>query len=251
MLDGKEVTPNAVKKGQVLMVCTSRGASDDNKKTGAWLAEFAVPYYEFQKAGYDVTLASIAGGEIPVDPTSETVLRDSEAKRFEQDEAAQQQLHHSVPLSGIQQPESYDAVFLVGGHGAIWDMPTDSKLQSVVQEVWGAGKIVASVCHGPAGLVNVVDKQTGQPLVAGKTVTCFSDAEETAMGLMGKSAPFKLESKLKELGANVSVGVPMTSHAKRDGRLITGQNNMSIHKVSELVIEALNELTASRHAAAA
>jgi hypothetical protein len=38
--------------------------------SGLWLEELAAPYYMFHDAGLKVTIASIAGGEIPVDKTS-------------------------------------------------------------------------------------------------------------------------------------------------------------------------------------
>ena len=37
---------------------------------GLWLEELAAPYYMFRDAGFKVTIASIEGGEIPVDETS-------------------------------------------------------------------------------------------------------------------------------------------------------------------------------------
>ncbi len=35
-----------------------------------WLEELAAPYYAFKEAGFKVTIASVSGGEIPVDETS-------------------------------------------------------------------------------------------------------------------------------------------------------------------------------------
>ena len=39
-------------------------------RAGLWLEELAAPYYAFKEAGFKVTVASISGGEIPVDETS-------------------------------------------------------------------------------------------------------------------------------------------------------------------------------------
>ena len=38
--------------------------------TGLWLEELAAPYLIMKEAGIDVTIASVKGGKIPLDPTS-------------------------------------------------------------------------------------------------------------------------------------------------------------------------------------
>src|SRR5574337_1061748 len=57
---------------KILMVLTSHGQlGETGKATGLWLEELAAPYYVFKDAGADITLASPAGGQPPVDPNSE------------------------------------------------------------------------------------------------------------------------------------------------------------------------------------
>ena len=79
---------------KVLMVLTSHDQlGNTGRKTGFWLEEFAAPYYAFKDAGADVTLASPAGGQPPLDPVSD--LPDSQTDqtcRFATDPAAQQAL---------------------------------------------------------------------------------------------------------------------------------------------------------------
>jgi putative intracellular protease/amidase len=66
----------------------------------------------------------------------------------------------------------------------------------------------------------------GKPLVADRTVTAFSDAEEDAAGTRDAS-PFSLQEELAGLGATVEVTAPFTVNGRRDGNLVTGQNPMS------------------------
>ncbi|MGO3046501.1 MAG: type 1 glutamine amidotransferase domain-containing protein, partial [Psychrobacter celer] len=57
----------------ILMVLTSHDKlGDTGKQTGFWLEEFAAPYYAFLDAGANITLASPAGGQPPLDPSSDT-----------------------------------------------------------------------------------------------------------------------------------------------------------------------------------
>ena len=55
----------------ILMITTSTTAMGDwGEPTGVWFEELAAPYYAFVDAGAAVTLASIAGGSVPIDPRS-------------------------------------------------------------------------------------------------------------------------------------------------------------------------------------
>ena len=65
--------------------------------------------------------------------------------------------------------DKYDAVFLPGGHGICYE--TDSPaLKHTLDQAWAAGKVVAAVCHGPAGLVTATNP-AGEPIVKGRNVT--------------------------------------------------------------------------------
>jgi putative intracellular protease/amidase len=53
------------------MVLTSHGTLGNTcRKTGFWLKELAAPYYTFKDAAIEITLASLAGGQPPLDPKS-------------------------------------------------------------------------------------------------------------------------------------------------------------------------------------
>ncbi|KXZ42941.1 hypothetical protein GPECTOR_110g234 [Gonium pectorale] len=54
---------------RVVIVCTSCDKLGD-EPTGCWAEEVVAPYHVFKKHGYEVTIASIKGGEIPMDDAS-------------------------------------------------------------------------------------------------------------------------------------------------------------------------------------
>ncbi|VFR17558.1 ThiJ/PfpI family protein [plant metagenome] len=143
----------------------------------------------------------------------------------------------TVPLSAIDISE-YDAVFLPGGHGTMWDLPESAELAAMLGRAWAEGKVVAAVCHGPAGLVNVKD-ENGAPLVSGRRVTAFSDSEERAAGL-DEAVPFLLENRLRELGGRYENVADFQPFAVADGRLVTGQNPASSGLTAKLTLQALN-----------
>jgi putative intracellular protease/amidase len=70
-------------------------------------------------------------------------------------------------------------------------------------------------------------------------VNSFTDAETDQIGLVGIE-PFLLESRLRDLGAKFECSGNFTSHAVRDGRLVTGQNPQSTEAIAKLLIEAID-----------
>ncbi len=224
---------------RILMVTTSHAVMGDTEKpTGLWLEELAVPYLRFANAGAEVSVASIQGGKIPVDPrsTPPTGPEAPAVERFLADPAAARTLTRSVPIESVDSTR-FDAVFLPGGHGTMFDFPISLALASAVSRAWTSGRVVAAVCHGPAGLLRAVDSDR-RPVVAGRRVTAFSNAEEEAVGLT-RAVPFLLQTRLESLGAKVETGPSFQPFAIADGRLVTGQNPASSGKAADLTLMAI------------
>lgn len=218
---------------KILMVLTSAGAMNDGEKTGLWLEEFTEPWRVFRDAGCDITVASLKGGSIPIDPRSDPTPE----QREKWDEAIRL-LADTRPLESVWEKD-YDVVFVPGGHGTMFDMPENPLLAAVIERTYAGDRIVAAVCHGPAALVGT-KKPDGSALVQGHSVTCFSDREERDVGL-DRSVPFMLESRLRELGAEIHNGEAFGENVIVDGRLITGQNPPSSELAARKVVEALEE----------
>ena len=161
---------------RVLLVLTSHDQlGDTGEKTGFWLEEFAAPYYRLLDAGVELTLASPAGGQPPLDPkSSQPDAQTAATRRFDADSDAQGILANTVRLSEVR-AEDYDGVFYPGGHGPLWDLAVDGASISLIEGFLQQGKPVASVCHAPAVLVNVT-AANGDALVKGRAVTGFSNS---------------------------------------------------------------------------
>ena len=224
----------------ILMILTSHEAMENtDSKTGVWLGEFTDPYYEFIDAGYQVTLASPAGGKPPIDPMSTLTENITESnRRFNDDAAALSAFEHTHILSNVD-PAIYDAVFYPGGHGPIWDLATDPLSGQLILDYIAAGKPVGAVCHGPAALIKAAEIQPG--FLEGKRIAGFTNAEET-LSLRADNVPYKLETRLKELGADFhSAAVPFMSHVETSGLLVTGQNPLSAGPTAKALIALLEE----------
>ena len=210
---------------KILMVLTSHNVlGNTGKPTGFWLEEFTAPYYVFTDAGAEVTVASVKGGQPPIDPKSDAPGNQTESmERFKNDAVAQKVLATTVKLSEVTS-DGYDTVFYPGGHGPLWDLVDDTNSIALIEAFYDAGKPVAAVCHAPAVFNNVTYQ--GQPIVKGKRVTGFSNSEEDAVQLT-KVVPFLVEDELKRLGGLYEKGPDWSVYTIVDGRLITGQNPAS------------------------
>lgn len=234
---------------RVLMILTSSARMGaDGPATGLWAEEMAAPYYTLVDAGVEVSLASTAGGPVPVDPGSVRPRGENAlvVERWLADRALQARLAATVPVGGLD-VAGFDALLFPGGHGTVWDLPLDAGVKRAVEAAWQAGRLVAAVCHGVAALVAAQDP-AGRPLVAGRRVNAFTDAEERAVGL-DRVVPFLLEQRLRALGAHFESAAPWQPYAVRDGQLITGQNPQSSERVAAALLEALAPRLAPRPAA--
>ncbi|MBT2794279.1 type 1 glutamine amidotransferase domain-containing protein [Paraburkholderia strydomiana] len=222
---------------KILMVLTSHNLlGNTGKPTGFWLEEFTAPYYVFMDAGANVTVASVKGGQPPIDPKSDEPGNQTDSmERFKKDPAAQKVLANTVKLSEVTS-DGYDTVFYPGGHGPMWDLVEDKKSIALIEEFYNAGKPVAAVCHAPAVLKNVTYQ--GQPIVMGKRVTGFSNSEEEAVQLT-KIVPFLVEDELNRLGGLFEKGPDWSVFTIGDGRLITGQNPASSGPAARELIKLL------------
>ncbi len=222
---------------KILMVLTSVSTiGDTDEKTGYNVAEAAHPWKVFKDSGHFVDFASIKGGQPPRDVVDEN---DPIQVAFTKDEATRAGLYNTARVEVVD-PDQYDAVYLVGGHGAMWDFPDSEGLQRLVASIYGAGGVVGAVCHGPAGLVNVA-MENGIHLVNGKKVSAFTNEEEVAAG-KDKVIPFFLADRLEEQGAtHVSADV-FEEMVVVDDRLVTGQNPASAAGVAKEMEKLLAEV---------
>jgi len=215
----------------ILIIVTSFSNMSDGGKTGVWLEEFATPYAMFEKQNYKITIASIQGGEAPIDPRSAP----SKEQMIEWQKAIGA-LKNTVKLELVDAAQ-YDAVYIPGGHGTMFDLPDSEALKKTLERFVADEKLIASICHGPASLINI-NTPKGEPFVKGKKVTSFTNKEEYA-GKLGKHLPFLLETELTNKGAVFTAKENWSDHIEIDGNLITGQNPQSSKSIAKAIIDKL------------
>ena len=111
-------------------------------------------------------------------------------------------------------------------------------LQRLTREIFEAGGVVSSVCHGYCGLLNTEPyrrppsrrrPRADRFLLAGRSPRGRRQARAVQRG-----------SRQKERGAHYDKTlVPFVSYAVVDGNLVTGQNPGSAKETAEKIVEVL------------
>ncbi|AQG79701.1 type 1 glutamine amidotransferase domain-containing protein [Spirosoma montaniterrae] len=224
---------------RALIVCTNHtDYPTKSHKTGLWLSEATHFYDELADRNLPYDIASPEGGFIPIDEKSRD-RRDTVDEKWYNNPTFRHKLEHSLRLDEVN-PDEYQIIYLAGGHGTMWDFPENQVLQTLTRRIYEKGGMVAAVCHGVSGLLNV-KLSDGSLLIANRQITGFSTMEEKLMRL-DDEVPFLLEDALRQKNALYSKSlIPFLPHIEVDERLITGQNPLSARKVGQKVMEEMYE----------
>jgi putative intracellular protease/amidase len=228
---------------KALIITTSHSVlGDTGKKTGVYASEMTVPYYEFLNANMTVDIASIKGGEIPVEPLSlRWPLATPADKRFLTDAGFKAKTTNSLIIDNIDFTR-YDIVYMAGGWGAAYDLGTSDVLGKKISEAYAAGVILGSVCHGALGFLKAKD-QSGNPLVKGRRLTAVTDKQVKELDIT--ITPQHPERELRAAGASFESKTAFqdtfANYTVIDGTLITGQNQNAGAEVAQKMMDLLEK----------
>jgi putative intracellular protease/amidase len=227
---------------RALVITTSHGAlaapgETDGKPSGVMASEMTHPYYNFLDAGMGVDVASVEGGEIPVDPqTLMYMIRTPEDERFLNDPAFQAKVKNSLRIDDVDFTQ-YDIIFMAGGWGAAYDLGYSPVLAEKISEAYYAQTpVIGGVCHGVLGLINAKDRD-GNLLIAGRRMTGVSDKQIKELGI--EITPQHPETELRKAGAiyesQTAFQDIFATHVVVDDeqRFVTGQNQNSGHETAQ------------------
>ena len=227
---------------KALIITTSQGVlGDTGKKTGVYASEMTVPYYEFSDAKMQVDVASINGGEIPIEPISlNWPVATPADKRFLKDADFQKKVKNSLKIDDVNFTR-YDVVYMAGGWGAAYDLGTSKVLGRKISEAYSRKIILGSVCHGALGFLQVKDKK-GNPLVKGRKMTAVTDKQVKELGI--EITPQHPERDLRAAGAlfesKTALRDMFANHVVIDGTIVTGQNQNAGAETAQKMMGLLN-----------
>jgi putative intracellular protease/amidase len=223
---------------RVLIIATNHGIlGETGRKTGVYASEMTVAYYEFLDSKMDVDVASIQGGEIPIEPSSlRWPVRSTADKRFLSDSEFRDKVKHSLKITDLDFAK-YDIVYLAGGWRAAYDLGYSEALGQKISEAYAANVVLGSVCHGALGFLQAKD-QKGDPLVKGRRMTAVTDKQVKELGIM--VTPQHPERELRKAGALYESKKAFrdffASHVVVDGNLVTGENQNDAAETAQLMM---------------
>lgn len=213
-------------QAKALIITTSQATlGEDGDETGVFGSEMTAPYYQFQDSGMQVDIASIKGGEVPVDPISFSWYIISEAdQRYLEDKDFQNKVNNSLKIDDVDISQ-YDIIFIAGGWGAAYDLGYSEVLGEKMTQAYAENKAIGAVCHGPLGLLKA-KRPDGSLLVKGLKMTAVTDRQISQ--LFVTETPQHPETEMRKAGAlyesDWSVIDMFSNHVVTDGRIVTGQN---------------------------
>jgi putative intracellular protease/amidase len=220
---------------------------------GFWWSELTHPFHVFTEVGYEVEVFSPYGGRCLADGMSDP----NDASGYSKTDLISQGFIHTPELMALVEDTkrvadldvaAFDAIVVAGGQAPMFNFEPATELHRKFVAFHEAGKVAAALCHGVA-ILAYAKGSDGEYLAKGRTVTGFANVEEDfadnavwGFGMLprGKHVmPWRIEDRLKEIGANYVQAGLWRGFAVRDGNLVTGQQNFSGEETARLVVEAL------------
>lgn len=224
----------AADRPSALLVVSSHGRGDGELQPGFEMDELSQAWVILTANGYAVDIASPEGGMVVAD---EYDVKKPYNASFLADPVAVARLADTRRLAP-DMAKKHDIILIVGGKGAMFDLPISQVLQQIIVDQHARGGVIAAVCHGPAVFANITGKD-GKPFTAGKVLTGFANEEEQMFGKKWvKQFPFLIETRFIEQGARFGEAPIMLPYVAVDGKIVTGQNPYSVAAATEAAIEA-------------
>jgi putative intracellular protease/amidase len=245
---------NANAKKRIAIVIANPAVSTTTGwPVGFWWSELTHPYHVFTEVGYEVEVFSPAGGACQADGMSDP----NDASGYSRTDLISQGFIHTPGLKALVDNTkkvadidvtAFDAIVVAGGQAPMFNFEEATALHRKFAEFYEAGKVASALCHGTA-ILAYAKLSNGEYLAKGKTVTGFANVEEDfadnavwSYNMLPRDKhvmPWRIEDKLKAIGANYVQAGLWRGFAVRDGNLITGQQNFSGEETARLVVEAL------------
>ncbi len=234
------------KKSKILAIFTEqKNMTMQNGKmfsTGNHPVEALLPMLHLKNAGFDFEIATPTGKPVifemwafPSKDEHVKAIYNEYKKDFERPKKLKTFIDTSLANS-----ESYAAVFVPGGHGAMLGIPEDQNVGKILNWAHENNLFTITLCHGPGSLLTTT--LNGQKfLYEGYEMAVFPDSvdKQTPMiGYLPGHMPWALSEKLKQLGAKV-VNTKSDDTVCLDRKLITGASPLASNELGKLAAKTL------------
>lgn len=210
--------------------------------TGNHPVEALLPMLHLENAGFDFDIATPSGKPVvfemwafPKNDDAVQAIYEKYKFRLEQPRS----LQHFVD-NAFNDSESYAAVFIPGGHGAMLGIPEDINTGKILNWAHDNDLFTITLCHGPSALLATTLNEQ-EFLYTGYNMAVFPDSVDNMtpkIGYLPGKMPLGLSEKLKHLGVNL-MNTKSDETVCVDRRLITGASPLAANKLGQLAANTL------------
>ena len=233
-------------KSKILVIFTEqKNMKMQNGKlfsTGNHPVETLVPMLHLKNAGFDFEIATPTGKPVvlemwafPEKDEQVKSLYNAYKSSFERPKNLQ-----DFAATSLSAQESYAAVFVPGGHGAMLGLPEDKNVRKILNWAHEKELFTITLCHGPAALL-ATTLNDQKFLYAGYNMAVFPhsvDKMTPKIGYLPGPVPWELSEKLASLGATI-VNAKADKTFCLDRKLITGASPLAANELGKLAAETL------------
>jgi len=233
-------------KSKILVIFTEqKNMKMQNGKlfsTGNHPVETLVPMLHLKNAGFDFEIATPTGKPVvlemwafPEKDEQVKSLYNEYKSSFERPKNLQ-----DFAATSLSAQESYAAVFVPGGHGAMLGIPEDKNVRKILNWAHEKELFTITLCHGPAALL-ATTLNDQKFLYAGYNMAVFPhsvDKMTPKIGYLPGQVPWELSEKLASLGATI-VNTKADKTVCLDRKLITGASPLAANELGKLAAETL------------
>lgn len=234
------------KKSKILVIFTEqKNMKMQNGKmfsTGNHPVEALLPMMHLKNAGFNFEIATPTGKPIVFEmwafPEKDENVKNF-FKEYKSDFEQPKKLQDFVNNS-LAETESFAAVFIPGGHGAMLGIPENKNVGNILSWAHENNLFTITLCHGPGSLLaTTLDNQPF--LYKNYKMAVFPDSVDKMtpkIGYLPGQMPWGLSEKLKSLGANI-LNTKADNTVCLDRKLITGASPLAANELGKLATETL------------
>jgi len=211
--------------------------------TGNHPVETLLPMMHLHETGFGIDVATVSGNPVkfehwamPADDKAVHEAYDRFAPRFRDPLKLA-----DVVEKGLGPDSDYLAVFIPGGHGAMFGLAESDDVRAVLDWALAADRFVITLCHGPAALVAAARHRDRSPF-EGYRMCVFPDALDTGanldIGYIPGPMPWLAATRLREQ-CIVVTNEDMAGHVLRDRGLLTGDSPLAANGLGQLAASTL------------
>lgn len=235
-------------KSKILVIFTEQKNMEmQNGKsfsTGNHPVEALVPMLHLKNAGFEFEITTPTGLPVVFEmwafPEKDEQVK-SIYNEYKSDFEKPKSLE-AFTRSSLSDSESYAAVFVPGGHGAMLGIPEDPNVGKILNWAHEKQLFTITLCHGPAALLTTTLNGQGF-LYQGYKMAVFPDSVDKMtpkIGYLPGQMLWGLSEKLKDLGVTV-MNTKSDDTVCLDRKLITGASPLAADALGKLATETLLE----------